>query len=161
MKVFKIAKSNIFYRGSPSPETSVQPRDFPGVFFTDNPDAARTWGQYVVSYGVKTGRIYIPSVNGPNISNKDYKIISDFIMEYGFKPRGIKQEWQDMGAQNRDITTMDGIDDLWNVMSQVLLFPTNEWVTYLRKLGYDGYKNGNDLFLFDPSNAEYIGPVHY
>jgi hypothetical protein len=153
MKIYRIANVGIFYRGSPSPEISPAPRDFPGVFFTSDLNDAQNWGRYISKYSIPTENIYSP--NTININIKDYNTLKDFISIYGYRPRNVSKKWSDMGAAKRTITELNE-SNFWDVMGQVLLFPTKEWVDYLKGLGYNGFSNDKYLFLFDANNAKYI-----
>jgi len=154
MNWYKKAQENLVFRGTKTPETNPTTRDFPGIYFSFNPISAKKWGPHVSSYKIKNSNFFNPNVY--SINNRDYNLVETFIYQYGYSPNVSSKQWKDMGAAQEKITNLTP-DSYWNTLSQLMLFPTTNWVLYLKQLGYNGFINDTDLFIFDPKDVEYIG----
>lgn len=163
MKIYRIAQNNsgLYYHGSKEMEKVPSPRDFPGVFFAPDPERASKWGSNVAAYRINAQNFFKPNVTSQRIDQSDFNILERFIENYGYKPSSnLNKTWVDMGATQNKINSLT-VENYYDILGQVLLFPTKEWVNYLRELGYAGTINYDDLFLIDLSKAQYVGQYDF
>lgn len=159
MNWYRIAQSNdIYYRGSPSLETKPTIRDFPGVYFVKEAHLATMWGNNVAAYKIPPKNFCKFKVP---LNRFTMKFLDGFMDKYGFGPRNIPQQWKSMGAKTEGIAKLDSEDDYEMLLAQLLLFPNQDWVNYLKRYGYHGFFNEYDLFLFDPNEAQYLGQYDF
>ena len=160
MKIYRIAQApdDIYYRGSPSPETKPIARDFPGVYFTNEAHRAMYWGKNVSVYRIPPKNFY----KAPETLNRTtIKLLDEFMDKYGFGPRDIPQQWKEWGAETNGISELKNDIDYENLLGQLMLFPNKDWGDYLKRYGYHGFFNNDDLFLFDPNDAQYLGQYDF
>jgi len=162
MKIYRIAQdsSGLCYHGSREVEKTPTVKDFPGVFFASSPEAAKSWGNNVAVYRITTQKLFKPNTIDLAINPTDFSILEKFINKYGYTPSSSNQKWNLMGATTNKINKLTK-ENYIDVLGQVLLFPTKEWVEYLKGLGYYGFINYEDVFLFNLNQAQYVGQYDF
>jgi len=157
MNWYKKAQYNgLMFRGTKTPETRPIARDFPGAYFASTPEEAQNWGKYVSAYKIVSNNFFNPNSTDPyHINPSEFQLLNTFIKKYGYRPSASILKWKEMGAGNTFGTLTE--QNYWEVLSNLMLYPTKEWASYLKQLGYDGFINYKDLFLFDLNKAQYVG----
>jgi len=111
----------ILYRGTPEPETEPKLRDFGAVFLSKDRAAAQQYGAHV-------GRYKIPKL----------KMLDANSLE----ARDLAEEYSQQMISNEDW------DDVW---ASFFMFPTADFMMFLRTKGYRGFTAGSDVAVGDPS----------
>jgi len=156
---YKISQSGtVLYRGTPKLETKLRARDFRGVYFSLQP--MKGYGPFIGQYKLLTNKMFSPTPIGYDYRNPktDY-LVEEFYEKYGYTVDKKQEKWQDMGSPRTSIPAKDSKVDYVSKLSYLLLFPTQEWVNFLKSKGYDGFivKEEGHVFVFDPKNVQYIG----
>lgn len=137
MKIYKTAQSSsIVYYGHNDPNDHATQEE--GVFLTPDPNMAKQHGEYVDAIQIKPGKYYYPDTFG-HIRQNDINLIKEFIRE----------------------TIREKNVNYRVILRQMLFHPTSEWLMFLRRKGYNGFINGNYVFVADIKDTRYLGEYDF
>jgi hypothetical protein len=125
------------YRGSPEPEDMPTPRDFPGVYVSADPESAAQYGQvaeYVIPHGTKI----------IDFDNLDPNSIEAGLTRAYLVGKGVSIPED---PREFDILT----SELHSQLAGELGIDASDYPAFMQQLGFQGSRNGKDIFLYDPS----------
>jgi hypothetical protein len=150
-RLSQTAQQAVYYRGAPQIDHEPKTRSFPGVYLTSRLQTAMGYGQ-VGMYRL-TRNLNLLDANSP---------AGKRIAQYFMRQNDDVYEMEQADARrkyNNDIYQANPIRQLrFGDENSVYLYPTEDFVKTVQRYGYQGWKNDEDIFVFDPANIQFIGP---